>query len=352
MAAAHALEGAMTHTIMIASPLEAEHVASIRETHRDIEVLYDPALLPPVRYVADHKGADFARTPLQQARWVEMLGAADILWDLPAVEDLPHLGGLKWIQTTSTGVGAAVAALGLAARDVLVTTARGVHARPLAEFVFMALLSHWRGLGHLRAEQKAHSWVRMCGEEVAGRTLVTIGAGDLARGCARLARAFDMRVVAVARDPAKVRAHNDLFDAVVPTAAMHTALAQADAVVVTVPHTAATANLIDAAAFAAMPRGVAFVNIARGTVVDEDALIEAAASGKLGFAALDVARAEPLAKESPLWDMPNVLISPHSASTVTSENRRITEIFRHNLLCWADGRLGEMRNVLDKGLLY
>ena len=61
---------------------------------------------------------------------------------------------------------------------------------------------------------------------------------------------------------------------------------------------------------------------------------------------------EPLAKESPLWDMANVLISPHSASTVTSENRRITEIFRHNLLCWVDGRLGEMRNVLDKGLLY
>lgn len=343
----------MTHTIMITTPLEPENVALIRDTHRDIEVLYDPALLPPVRYIADHKGIDgFTRTPLQQARWVEMLGAADILWDLPAPEDLAHLGQLKWIQTTSTGVGQSVAALGLAERDVLVTTARGVHARPLAEFVFMALLAHWRGLAHLQAEQKAHSWVRMCGEEVAGRRLVIIGAGDLARGCARLARAFDMTVVAVARDPARARAHNDLFDAVVPVAGMHRALAQADAVVVTVPHTADTVNLIDAAAFAAMPRGVAFINIARGTVVDEDALIKAAASGKLGLAALDVARVEPLASDSPLWDMENVLISPHSASTVTSENRRITDIFRHNLLCWVDGRLGEMRNVLDKALLY
>jgi len=87
-------------------------------------------------------------------------------------------------------------------------------------------------------------------------------------------------------------------------------------------------------------------------VVDEDALVEALASRKLGFAALDVALVEPLPKESPLWDMDNVLISPHSASTVTSENRRITEIFRHNLLCWMEGRLGDMRNVLDKGLLY
>jgi phosphoglycerate dehydrogenase-like enzyme len=342
----------MTHTIMIASPLEAEHVEAIRATHRDIAVLYDPALLPTPRYIADHKGAPFARTPLQQARWNEMLAEAEILWDLPAEADLPHLGALKWIQTTSTGVGPSVAALGLADRDVLVTTARGVHARPLAEFVFMALLSHWRGLKHLEAEQKQHAWNRYCGEEVAGRRLVIIGAGDLARGCARLARAFDMQVIAVARDPARTRAHNDLFDAVVPTARMHEALAQADAVVVTVPHTAQTENMIDAAAFAAMPHGVAFVNIARGTVVDEDALIEACASGRIGFAALDVARVEPLAKESPLWDMRNVLISPHSASTVTSENRRITDIFRHNLLCWIDGRLDEMRNVLDKKLLY
>jgi len=341
----------MTHTIMIATPLEAENVALIRDTHRDIEVLYDPALLPAVRYVADHKGADFARTPLQQARWNEMLGAADILWDLPSPEDLPHLANLKWIQTTSTGVGASIAALGLTERDVLVTTARGVHARPLAEFVFMALLSHWRGLAHLQSEQKAHSWVRMCGEEVAGRHMVIIGAGDLARGCARLARAFDMRVTAIARDPARSRAHNDLFDTVVPVSALHQTLAQADAVVVTVPHTAATENIIDAAA-AAMPKGVAFVNIARGTVIDEDALIEALASGRIGFAALDVARTEPLPRESPLWNMERVLISPHSASTVTSENRRITEIFRHNLLCWVDGRLSEMRNVLDKNLLY
>jgi phosphoglycerate dehydrogenase-like enzyme len=281
-----------------------------------------------------------------------MLAEADILWDLPAEQDLPLLTKLKWIQTTSTGVGQYVKTMGLAERDILVTTARGVHARPLAEFVFMALLAHWRGLPHLQAEQKAHSWIRYCGEEVAGRRIAIIGAGDLARGTARLAKAFDMHVTAVARDPAKTRAHNDLFDAVVHTAEMHRALAAADAVVVTVPHTDATVNLVDAAAFAAMRPGVVFVNIARGTVVDEDALIEACASGKIGFAALDVARVEPLAKESPLWDMKNVLISPHSASTVTSENARITGIFRHNLLCWIDGRMDQMRNVLDKTLLY
>ena len=342
----------MKQTVMIATPLEAEHVARIRALDAGLEVLYAPELLPPVRYIADHKGLPFTRDAAGQARWREMMAAADILWDLPAAEDLPFAARLKWIQTTSTGVGPAVVSLGLAERDVLITTARGVHAGPLAEFVFMALLQHWRGLEHLRREQAAHRWVRYCGEEVAGRTLVIVGAGDLARGCAKLARAFDMRIIAIGRDAGKARAHNDLFDEVRPQSALHATLAEADAVVVTVPHTSATEHLIDASAIAAMRPHVAFVNIARGHVVDEAALATALSRGRLAFAALDVARVEPLPGGSPLWDLPNVLMSPHSASTVTSENRKITDIFCHNLTCWLDGRRDAMRNVLDKSLLY
>ena len=342
----------MKQTVMIATPLEAEHVARIRALDAGLEVLYAPELLPPLRYIADHKGLPFTRDAAGQARWREMMAAADILWDLPAAEDLPFAAQLKWIQTTSTGVGPAVVSLGLAERDILITTARGVHAGPLAEFVFMALLQHWRGLGHLRREQAAHRWVRYCGEEVAGRTLVIVGAGDLARGCAKLARAFDMRIIAIGRDAGKARAHNDLFDEVRPQSALHATLAEADAVVVTVPHTSATEHLIDASAIAAMRPHVAFVNIARGHVVDEAALATALSLGRLAFAALDVARIEPLPADSPLWDLPNVLMSPHSASTVTSENRKITDIFCHNLTCWLDGRRDAMRNVLDKSLLY
>ena len=342
----------MTHTIMIASPLEAEYVELIRDVDSTIEVLYAPDLLPPTRYIADHKGVEFSRAARQQRRWREMMAAADIMWDLPDREDLAVATSLKWIQTTSTGVGPAVAALGLAESEVLITTARGVHAGPLAEFVFMALLQHWRGLPHLVAEQRAHRWVRYCGEEVAGRTLVLIGAGDLARGCARVGRALEMRVIAVTRDPARARAHGDLFDALCGPSELHAALAVADAVVVTVPHTADTEGMIDAAAFAAMRPGVAFVNIARGHVVDEDALVAGLSTGRIGFAALDVTRHEPLPADSPLWDMANVLISPHSASTVATENRKITDIFRHNLRCWIDGEPERMRNVLDKRLLY
>ncbi|MEZ4570157.1 MAG: NAD(P)-dependent oxidoreductase [Thermomicrobiales bacterium] len=101
-----------------------------------------------------------------------------------------------------------------------------------------------------------------------------------------------------------------------------------------------------------MKDGVMLVNIARGQVVDEDALLEALRSGKIGFAALDVFRNEPLPPDSPFWDLPNVPISPHSASTGYGENGRITDIFCHNLRCYLDGRLDDMQNVLDKQRMY
>jgi phosphoglycerate dehydrogenase-like enzyme len=187
---------------------------------------------------------------------------------------------------------------------------------------------------------------------MAGKRLVIIGAGDLARGTAVLARAFRMRVEAIARDPGKQRAHLDVFDDIFPIDRLHERLAEADALVVTVPHTPDTDRMIDRTALGALKPGGAFVNIARGQVVDEAALIECLRSGHIGFAALDVATTEPLPAESPLWDMQNVLISPHSASTVRAENARITEIFCNNLLLYLAGKPDEMKNILDKALLY
>ncbi len=339
-------------TIFISSPLEAEQVARIRAVDPGLRVLYEPDLLPRTRYTCDHKGAPMQRTPEQQRRWLELLGQAEILWDIPSAADMPHATAMRWIQATSTGVGATVAQLGLDKTDVLVTTARGVHAGPLAEFTFMALLAHFRNLRRMEEEQRAHAWIRSCTEEVAGRTMVILGAGDLARGCAKLAKAFGMRVVAIGRNAAKARAHNDLFDAVLPVSELHAALGTADAVVITLPHLPGTVNMIDRAAIDAMRPGVALVNIGRGSVIDEAAMTHALRNGHIGFAALDVTLVEPLPAESPLWDMPNVLISPHSASTVSTENHKITDIFIHNLHCWLEGRTQDMRNVLDKTLLY
>ena len=339
--------------IFITSPLEPELVERIRAVDpARIEVDYQPDLLPPTRYIGDHVGAPFQRSEDQQRRWLEALGAAEVMWDVPRnVEQLAAARRLRWVQQTSTGVGQLMKGLGLRP-EVLVTTARGVHATPLAEFVFMVLLAQWRGLGHLQAEQRLHRWTRYCGVGVDGRRLAIIGAGDLARGLAQRARAFEMTTAVIARDSDKARAHNALFDEIRPRSDLHAVLASADAVVVTVPHTPETEGMIDRAAFAAMKPGVAFVNIARGQVIDEAALLDELKSGRIGFAALDVFNTEPLPPESPFWNQPNVLVSPHSASTVVGENEKIVEIFCWNLRCWLDGRLGEMRNVLDKQRMY
>lgn len=337
-------------TLLITSPLEAEHATRLAGLDPRLTVAYAPDLLPVAQFKGDHGGAPLTRTPAQQARWEGLLGEADILWGVPKPEDAAHARKLRWIQSTNTGAGPAAARLHRP--DVLVTTARGIHARPLAEFVFMALLAHWRGLDELRASQRAHRWGRGCMDEVAGRTMVILGAGDLARGCARIAQALDMHVIAVARDVSVQRAHAGLFNETLPSGELHAAMARADAFVITVPHTPLTDRMVDAAALAALPRGAAFVNIGRGLVVDEPALIEALRSGQVGFAALDVTAVEPLPGDSPLWDMANVLISPHSASTAPGENGRVVDIFAHNLACWLDGRLGEMWNVLDVARLY
>ena len=345
--------------IFITTPLEAEHVAALRAVASDrAEVICEPDLWPPTRYVADHNGDPaFVRSAEAEARWRHHLSHAEILFDFPSPS--PDGQGVKalvpnvrWVQTTSSGVGQRVKALGFQDTDLLVTNARGVHAGPLSEFVFMALLGYVKGFDHLRSEQRAHHWQLSCGDELAGKTLAVVGAGQIGARVAAVGRAFAMRVVGSARNASDGRASELGLDALYPRDRLHEMLAEADAVVLSTPHTPETENLIDAAAIAAMKDGVVLVNIARGAVIDEAAMIAALRSGKIAFAALDVFGIEPLPADSPLWDMPNVLVSPHSASTVYRENARITEIFCHNLRCYLDGRPQDMRNVLDKQRLY
>jgi phosphoglycerate dehydrogenase-like enzyme len=345
--------------VFFATPLESEQVERIRGAVAGrAEIVDDPGLHPPLRYVADHNGReDFRRDAAQEARWRSHLARATILWDFPP-RDAAGGGGfalaprVRWVQTTSAGVGQMVARLGLADSDLVVTTARGVHADALAEFVFLALLMRSKDLPRLQRDQRDHRWERYCGGELAGKTLAIVGAGMIGAQCARVAKAFGMRAIGTLADPSPARAAALGLDAVCGQGQLHEVLSVADAVVLCTPHTPATERMIDGAAIAAMKPGATLINIARGQVVDEPAMIDALRSGRIGFAALDVAAVEPLPAGSPLWDLENVLISPHSASTAPSENRKIADIFIHNLGCWLDGRRAEMRNVLDKRRMY
>ena len=348
----------MTITIFIASPLSQDLVDQIRAVDpMRVDVIYEPDLLPRMRFASDHIGVPAMRTPEQQNRWREGLAKADILWDFPA-NDPDGGGGLayaprvKWIQGTSAGIGQKVKALGLERSSIICTTARGVHGGQSAEFVFLALLMHVKNIRHLEEAQRAHRWAEYCTDELAGRTLAIVGVGHMGSRVAALGKAFEMRVVATGREGGPERAAALGIDAYFPPAQLHAMLAEADALVVTVPHTAETERMIDTAAFSALKAGAAFVNIGRGQVVDEPALVEALRTGRVAFAGLDVMEIEPLPVASPLWDMPNVLISPHSSSVVPALHARVTDLFCHNLRCYLDGRIDEMRNILDKAKLY
>lgn len=343
----------------ITSPLEQEHVDRIeRVANGRIEVRYEPDLLPPTRYVADHDGvADWARSPEQQERFLEHLSNANILWDFPKLPAgspgiMDVCPNLEWVQTTSAGVGQLVHRLGLANTDLRVSTASGVHAEPLAEFVMLVLLSHVKQLSRLQFDQQDHRWVRYCGDELPGKHMAIVGPGRIGKRVAEVAHAFGMTVSAMGRRNDPERARELGVDRMYAREELHDMLSEADCVVLCCPHTPETENLIDAGAFDAMKDGVVFVNISRGPVVVEDALYTALTSGKIGFAGLDVFRTEPLPEDSPFWDLPNVLVSPHSASTASSENQKIADIFCHNLECYLDGRYEDMRNLLDFKAMY
>jgi phosphoglycerate dehydrogenase-like enzyme len=346
-----------TLRVVIASPLEAEYVERMRaEAPPGVEIVYRPELLPPTRYIADHTGvAGYELTPEQQRQWSALLAEADILFDFPWNDrDHPrrYAPRVQWIQTTSAGVGRAAERMGIQPGELLITTASGIHARPLAEFVFLVLLLAVKDHRRLASDQPARRWERFCADELTGKTLAIIGAGKIGREIARIARAFDMSPVGMAREFRPERASELGLDRLYARTELHGMLATAEAVVLCAPHTPETDNLIGAAEFAAMQPGVIFINIGRGQLVDEDALLAALQDGSIGFAGLDVFRTEPLPSDSPLWGLPNVLINPHSASTSHHENARITDIFLHNLYAFTERRYDDMRNVLDIERMY
>jgi glyoxylate/hydroxypyruvate reductase len=340
----------MSHVVLIASFLEPQHVERIRAVDHRLDVLYAPDLLRPPQYPADHKGLTIPRTPDQEARWRGLLARAEILFDfdLTHTADLPELAPrVRWVQATSSGIGEFVRAKGYdrSMPQTIFTTASGVHAQPLAEFCIMVMLTlHKKFLQTLRDQRRKH-WQRFAGTDLHGQTLVLVGVGRVGREIARVAKAFGMRVVGVKRTTSGASPADLHLDELYGTAGLQRALAQAQNLVLIAPHTRETERMIGAKELAMLPRGAVFINIGRGALLDEPALVEALRGGRLLGAGLDVFAEEPLPPDSPLWDMDNVIVSPHSASTSDRENERITDLFCENLRRFLGGR--PLMNQLD-----
>jgi phosphoglycerate dehydrogenase-like enzyme len=335
--------------VLIASYLEPEHIARIRQVDERLEVIYEPDLLAAPQYPADHYGIP-DRTPEQETRWRAFLAQAEILFDFDYShrQELPELAPqLCWIQASSAGIGQFVKRYHYDTRfpKTTFTTSSGVHARPLAEFCLMAMLMHYKSILPMLRNQQRKQWERYAGTDLEGRTLAIVGLGRIGTEVARMACDLGMVVVGTNATPPA-----PCVQRFFPPEQLHQMLPLADVLVLSVPHTPETEKMMGRAELALMKPGAYLINIARGAVVDEPALVDALRSKHLSGAALDVFDQEPLPESSPLWEMENVLVSPHSASTSDRENERLTDLFCDNLRRFLDRQ--PLRNVLNPDLYY
>lgn len=255
---------------------------------------------------------------------------------------------LRWQQTPSAGVNHILTPTYLQ-RDIILTNGAGTFAIPIAEFVLTYILFHAKSLPQLLALQANHTWKRSIElplSEVMDKTLLIIGAGHIGQEIAQRASAFGMHVWGSRRQPQPTPG----FERVVGADEWRSLLPEADYVVLATPLTTETRGMIDAAALGAMRPHAYLINIARGAVVDEAALIAALKEGWIAGAGLDTFHTEPLPTDSPLWSLPNVFITPHCTGMSPQVVERTIALFLDNLTRYRTGK--PLRNVVDKTAGY
>jgi phosphoglycerate dehydrogenase-like enzyme len=256
--------------------------------------------------------ADLASAPvLTDDDWAVLeRTTAAVALDLP-VGIVERARALQWVQVIGAGTEHLDVA-GLAAGGISVTNGAGLAAASIAEFVLGRLLQVWKDFRTLEQQQREQRWEPLFGRRVAGLTLGIVGLGGIGRATARRARAFDMRVLANRRRAAAGEADPDV-DELFTAGVIDDMLCRCDAVVVAAAATRETMGLFDCTRISNMKPGSVLCNVARGSLVDEDAVVEALRSGHLAAAILDVTAEEPTPPDSPLWTAPNCYLSPHCA---------------------------------------
>jgi phosphoglycerate dehydrogenase-like enzyme len=267
--------------------------------------------------------------------------------DVPGVLGLVRQHpSLPWVHMRWAGIPRALLD-GLAPYPATVlTNGSGAHGPAMAETVLGMILAQYKGHTTLRAAQARAEWSPRPMKELRGRTAGVVGLGDLGGSIAQALSAFGVHVLGMRR-VARPAAH---VERVFGPNQLDELLPQLDILVLAAPLTSGTRQLIGAAELARLPRGAFLVNVARGELVDESALIEALASGQLAGAALDVFQTEPLPADSPLWRLPNVFVSPHCADNTPQSLERAMDIFLDNLDRFRRG--APLRNVVDRTLGY
>lgn len=300
--------------------------------------------LERVAALADIRETDAAGLP-------EALDGADVLylWDFfsGALEPAwQHAGSLKWLHVAAAGVDKLLFP-GLVNSEVTVTNAHGVFDRPMAEYVLGAMLFAAKGFGHTRDQQRQKLWDRRTTRNIAGSRVLVVGTGSIGRCAARLLTAAGADVDGAGRN---ARTNDPDFGTVHPSSDLATIVGGYDYLVLIAPLTPQTNGMVSAAVLDAMAPTSVLINVGRGRLVDEAALVRVLDDGGIAGAVLDTFAVEPLPPSSPLWEMGQVLISPHMASDADSWLDDLARQFERNFLTWQSGKA--LPHQVDKELGY
>ncbi len=291
---------------------------------------------------------DAVITTCEASELDQHLPTADILiaWGFINIDEhLPNAPRLRWIHALSAGVEKILSPM-VAESSIQLTNVRGIHGIPMSEHVFGMMLAFSRSIAGFARQQQDAVWKRLNLTELYNKTLCIVGLGSIGREIAKRAKAFNMRIVAT-----KQTMTQELFvDELCPPDELDRLLGEADYVVLTVPETPDTVGLFSYERICRMKESAVLINVARGTVVSADGLLQALTEKKIAGAALDVFESEPLSESSPLWKMDNVLITPHCAAVSPLYLDRAMQCFCENLALYTNNK--SMMNVIDKDRGY
>jgi phosphoglycerate dehydrogenase-like enzyme len=322
--------------VLVTVPFEDDLLEALRAVSDRIELLVYPA-----REVTDVPD--------------DVWAIADVLYTMSVVPEPALAPNLRWIQAHSAGIDHLIQQPLIRSDDMVCTTLSGVHTTTMAEYTFMMMLAFGHRLPQILSHQAQADWpdegryATFLPLELRGSTVGIVGYGSIGREIARLANCFGMEVLATKRDvrhpadpdgyvlPDTGDPEGDYFHRLYPPEALLTMVRDCDFVVITVPLTETTRMTFGAEAFEAMRDTAFLINVGRGEVVDEKALLRALQEGQIAGAGFDVFAAEPLPADSPLWKQPNLIISPHIAGNTADYNAKAAALFVENLRRYVKG---------------
>lgn len=256
---------------------------------------------------------------------------------------------LSWIHSITAGVDHIMCPAISENKSIVLTNAKGIYSAALAEYTMGAIFYFAKDIPRLLKQKEERRWDRYCMEDIGGKTMGIVGYGDIGRACAKLAKAYNMNVIGTRKRP-QLSISDNLIDKIYGMEDLSKVVSLSDYLVIATPLTDETYQLINETTFSYSKKNQIVINIGRGPVIDEDALIAALQSGLLKGAALDVFMTEPLPSNSPLWELPNVLISPHNADMTKDFRHKSVRYFCDSCARFINGY--DFANKVDKDLGY